>query len=78
DTKTSFTKWAVNELINWKNKEKLNNCLKIHGTKDRLIPTPKDEETILIEGGEHFMIVDKANEISKIINNNLRNFSPNI
>lgn len=68
DTDNNFTKWAVNELINWRNEDKINNCLKIHGTKDKLIPAPKDENTILIEGGEHFMIVDRANEISNIIN----------
>ena len=74
DTDNAFTKWAVNELTNWKNKKKLNNCLKIHGTKDKLIPAPKDENTILIENGEHFMIVDKANDISKIINNKLKGY----
>ena len=78
DTDESFTKWAVNELINWKNEEKIENCIQINGTKDKLIPPNKTEEQILIEGGQHFMIVDKANEISKIINNKLRGFSPNI
>ena len=72
DTDNKFTKWAVNELINWKNEEKINNCIKINGTKDKLIPHQKGENQILIEGGEHFMIVDKANEISTIINNKLK------
>jgi esterase/lipase len=72
DTDNNFTKWAVNELINWKNEEKIENCIQINGTKDKLIPPNKTENQILIEGGEHFMIVDKANEISNIINNNLK------
>lgn len=72
DTDTSFTKWAVNELINWKNEEKLENCIQINGTKDKLIPLKNKENKILIEGGQHFMIVDKANEISSIINNKLK------
>ena len=50
----AFTKWAVNELINWKNEDKIENCLKINGTKDKLIPAIKTENQILIEGGEHF------------------------
>ncbi len=67
DTNLDFVKWAVNELINWKNITKLENVIKISGDKDKLLPS-KDDKTIIIEGGGHFMIVDKANEISKIIN----------
>jgi hypothetical protein len=72
DTDNRFTKWAVNELINWKNETKIGNCLQLNGTKDKLIPPNKTENQILIEGGKHFMIVDKANEISNIINNELK------
>jgi len=72
DTDNMFTKWAVNELINWKNEAKIENCIKINGTKDKLIPPNKTENQILIEGGEHFMIVDKAEEISEIINRELK------
>jgi len=68
DTDLNFAKWAVKELVNWKNEEKLiNPILKIGGTHDKLIPT-KDTNTKLIERGEHFMIVDRANEISEMIN----------
>jgi len=75
DTDLDFAKWAVNELVNWKNITKLKNVLKIGGSKDKLLP-PIDKKTIIIEGGEHFMIVDKANEISKIINEQLKSTTP--
>jgi len=75
DTDLDFAKWAINELVNWKNITKLDNVLKISGSKDKLLP-PKDKKTIVIEGGEHFMIVDKAKEISKIINNELKSMTP--
>lgn len=67
DTDLSFTKWAIRELINWKNQAHLSNLIKIGGTKDKLLP-PKGDNTILIDRGEHFMIVDKGKEISDIIN----------
>jgi len=71
DTDLNFTKWAIRELMNWKNQTELPNLIKIGGTKDKLLP-PKGKNTILIEKGEHFMIVDKATEISEIINREIK------
>jgi len=71
DTDLEFAKWAVTELVNWKNTKQLDNVLKIGGNKDKLLP-PKDKRTVIVDGGEHFMIVDKAKEISDIINEKLR------
>lgn len=63
-----FAKWAVNELANWKNEQTLESVVKISGTDDRLIPPTKSQNTVLIEGGKHFMVVDRADEVSEIIN----------
>ena len=71
DTDLYFSKWAIRELISWKNQSSLPNLIKIGGTKDKLLP-PKGENTILINGGGHFMIVDKAKEVSGIINENIK------
>jgi len=68
DTDLDFTKWAINELLNWKNTTPLSSIIKISGTNDKLLPPTKADNTILIEKGEHFMIVDKAKEISEVIN----------
>ncbi|OJJ15392.1 hypothetical protein BKI52_38915 [marine bacterium AO1-C] len=69
DTDLMFAKWAVIELTNWKNTTRLtNHTVKIAGTKDKMIPPRNENHTQLIEGGEHFMIVDRASEVSKIIN----------
>jgi len=68
DTDLNFAKWAVNELLNWKNEDSLANVVKISGSNDKILPPPKNSEIILISGGEHFMIVDRADEISEIIN----------
>lgn len=68
DTDLEFAKWAVNALIIWKNNDKVKNCYKIHGTKDALIPFIEGQNTFPIPNGKHFMIVDKADEVSSIIN----------
>jgi hypothetical protein len=71
DTDLNFTKWAIRELMNWKNQSHLPNLIKIGGTKDKLLQ-PKGENTILVDKGEHFMIVDRAKEISNIINEEIK------
>ena len=73
DTDLHFAKWAVNQLVNWKNTTRLKSVLKISGEKDKIIPPSNTENEHLIKGGEHFMIVDRANEISEIINPHLTN-----
>ena len=70
DTDLSFSKWAIRALLNWKNETKLPNLIKIGGTKDKLLP-PKGEHTLLIENGRHFMIVDKADIISEVLNKSI-------
>lgn len=71
DTDLPFAKWAVNELVNWENVSRIENVIKIHGSKDRLIPVRGERKMEIIKDGGHFMIVDKADEISNIINSKL-------
>lgn len=72
DADLTFTKWAVNELIGWRNEKRLSNpVLKIEGTRDKLILPSKDCNAIKIQGGGHFMIVDRADEISRAINDRM-------
>lgn len=73
DADLYFTKWAVRELINWKNEKLLTNVINLGGAKDKLLPV-KGKNAIIIEGGEHFMIVDKAKEVSKVLNTNINKY----
>ncbi|KAA3637909.1 MAG: alpha/beta hydrolase [Bacteroidetes bacterium] len=68
ETDFVFLKWAFGSIVHWKNEEVPENCYTIHGTKDRLIPLRGKADFPVIQGG-HFMIVDKADEISQIIKN---------
>tara|TARA_R110002049_G_scaffold246847_4_gene420948 strand:+ start:1929 stop:2573 length:645 start_codon:yes stop_codon:yes gene_type:complete len=66
-----FTKWAIKELVSWKNKQRLDNLIHVSGANDKLLP-PKGNHIILINKGAHFMIVDKANELSRVINREIK------
>lgn len=76
DTDLDFVKWASTRLCEWANEQKIKSCIKIAGTKDKILPPSKDINTILIHNGEHFMIYDKANEVSHIINEKLKEIEP--
>ena len=66
DTNPQFIRWALNAVIKWSNETRPSEIIRIHGTNDKVIPL--SGRAIEIKDGGHFMIVDKAKEISKLIN----------
>lgn len=71
----NYMRWAVNEILNWKNEKRPANFLHIHGTKDRIFPYKQTNADVLIEGGTHLMVHNRANEISKILTEKLNAIS---
>jgi hypothetical protein len=67
DTSPLFLKWAINEILHWKNVERPDNVLLIHGTRDRIFPIDKLNVDFKIENGGHFMVYSEAKEISNIL-----------
>jgi len=68
DTDKVFLKWAISKITGWKSTARTDNLFHIHGTCDRLFPVRYVKDCIKVDKGQHFMIVSKADEISKIIN----------
>ena len=73
NTPTIFLKWAINAILTWKNTEISTHILHIHGDKDRILPYKNIKDTFCIAGGGHSMIVNKAHEITPLINKFLNN-----
>ena len=67
DTDPRFLKWAINQIVNWKNLSVPQNCIHIHGTNDRILPAKYLKVDYKIKNGGHFMTVNKAKEIEVII-----------
>ncbi len=65
-----FLKWAIGAMLKWQNEEKPD-CVRVHGTVDVILPIDNLEVHHRIEGGGHFMIVQKADELSEIIKGHL-------
>lgn len=76
DTDIVFLKWAINEILNWKNIEIPDNVIHIHGNVDKIIPFKNINPDFVIQNGGHLMTINKAKEIENILFENLLNDSP--
>lgn len=66
DTDVEFLRWAMIQIINWKNEVIPDNLYKVHGKSDLILPFPKNQDVFAVDGG-HFVIVEKARKIAKQI-----------
>jgi esterase/lipase len=60
--------WAQYAAANWDNRLIPNHYVHIHGTKDEIFPASSVRASHFIEGGNHYMIMDRAQELAHIIN----------
>jgi hypothetical protein len=67
-----FSKWAINEIVHWKRKVAPNNIIRIHGNKDKVLPIINFKPHHVINKGGHFMIANRAVEISGILESILK------
>jgi pimeloyl-ACP methyl ester carboxylesterase len=67
DTDVIFLKWAIDCIVHWKNTTLLKNLKHIHGTSDRILPHSFVTCNYSINNGGHFMILNKAEEVTKLI-----------
>jgi len=77
DTNVHFAKWAVGQIISWKNAVRPDNLVHIMGTADKIFNVNRTQADIRITGGEHFMIFTMADTISEILRERLDSNEPN-
>ena len=68
DVDLPYTTWAVNQAINWKNDWQHPNTCHIHGDNDHMFPIKNIKPTFIIKKAGHFMIMNRAAEVSTCIN----------
>lgn len=72
DINIPFNEWAAHKAITWQNCEVPSDVIHIHGTNDTIFPhIYVGADAHLIKGGTHWMVVNRAKEISNIIKNEL-------
>jgi len=67
DTDPAFLKWAIDKIAKWTNQTLPKNILHIHGTSDRILPFKFVACDYKIENGGHLMTLNKADELNKIL-----------
>jgi len=71
----NYMKWAINQVVNWKNETRPSNLFHLHGTMDRIFPYNTTHADVKIEGGTHLMVHNRADEISAILSEQLNGLS---
>ena len=67
NTSPVFIKWAMSAALNWQNKTVPPNLYHITGNMDLIFDYKKIKEPIIIKGGTHIMIFDRAREINQLL-----------
>ena len=55
-----YLDWAIKEMIFWDQDEPLSDAIYIHGDKDLIFPHSCEGNCIVIEGGTHIMVINRA------------------
>lgn len=64
-----YMDWAINEVFKWRNNWQPPKLFHIHGDADRIFPIHYLKPDYVIKNGGHFMIMNKADEVTKALHN---------
>ncbi|QKG58577.1 alpha/beta fold hydrolase [Hymenobacter sp. BRD128] len=72
DTDPAFARWATTQLLAWRGPG-LPSAVRLHGTRDRLLPAGAARIDYLVPGAGHFLIVSHAAQVSQVLSSRLEN-----
>lgn len=67
DTDPAFARWATGQLLAWRGPG-LPGAVRLHGTRDRLLPAGSACIDYRVPGAGHFLIVSHAARVSQVLN----------
>ncbi|WP_165024268.1 alpha/beta hydrolase [Dysgonomonas sp. ZJ279] len=62
-----YVKWAVKEITNWTPNNNCKHLYHIHGTDDQIFPYELIRNAFPVQGGDHLMVLKKADTVSLIL-----------
>lgn len=66
-----YLDWAIQQIVKWKNNWQPDHIVHIHGNKDKIFPVKRISGGHIIKNGTHLMIYNRADEISRLIEQEL-------
>jgi len=63
-----YRMWAIRQMCEWEGKKPGIPFLHLHGDRDKIIPIKNIKNAQVIKDGNHFMVKQRANEISELVN----------
>jgi len=63
-----YRMWAIGQICHWEGCRHKVPFLHIHGDRDKIIPIQNIQNPVIISGGNHFMVKQRADEISALVN----------
>ncbi|TVQ08406.1 MAG: alpha/beta hydrolase [Leptolyngbya sp. DLM2.Bin27] len=67
DTDPWFLKWAINQVVGWRNSQVPDHLVQIHGARDRIFPFGHRSADIVVPEGGHLMVLTRAQELSQLL-----------
>ncbi len=67
-TSPEYMHWTTHQITHWEPVEPCPNLYHIHGTKDQVFPSKQIQDAYKIEEGDHVMVMKKAEEVNRLIN----------
>ena len=68
-----FVKWAMHAILHWDNKDAPAKYFHIHGSRDEMLPMRFTKPTHVINKAGHLMVLNRAEEINRILSEVLHN-----
>lgn len=72
DTDQTFLKWAIGQIVSWKNQTLIKNTVHVHGSNDRILPIKYVNCDVIIDKGGHLMTHNKSFEMNTVLNKLMR------
>lgn len=67
DISPNYLKWAIDQVLTWKNTFTPEHLFHIHGDKDRALPCRLTNPEKVVAGAGHFMVFTHAKEVSEYL-----------
>jgi pimeloyl-ACP methyl ester carboxylesterase len=67
ESNTTFIRWAITAMVEWRNEVLPNHLYHLHGTKDNILPIRYVNPTHTIEKGGHLMVMNNYHAINSCL-----------